>query len=70
MDDSTHQPINLNIIPRMIATEQVASSPHSSHALVTEEEVGEYQLANPGRSTLEVRGEEGSVYVWHGVFTN
>lgn len=71
MDESTHQPINLNIIPRMITPDQVASSPHGSHAtLVTEEEVGEYQLANSGRNTLEVRGEEGSVYVWHGVFTN
>lgn len=30
----------------------------------------QYQLANSGRNTLEVRGEEGSVYVWHGVFTN
>ncbi|XP_042240855.1 zinc finger protein 37-like [Homarus americanus] len=68
MDDNTHQPINLNIIPRMITQEQVASSPHTSHAtLVTTEE--EY-LANSGRNTLEVRGEEGSVYVWHGVFTD
>lgn len=69
MDSATHQPINLNIIPRMITQDQVASSPHGSHAtLVTADD--EYQLTNSGRSTLEVRREEGSVYVWHGVFTN
>lgn len=69
MDDNAHQPINLNIIPRMITQAQVGSSPHASHAtLVTTED--EYQLANPGRNTIEVRGEEGNVYVWHGVFTN
>ncbi|XP_045599168.1 uncharacterized protein [Procambarus clarkii] len=69
MDDNTHQPINLNIIPRMMTQEQVASSPHGSHAtLVTTDE--EYQLTSSGRNALEVRGEEGSVYVWHGVFTN
>lgn len=41
MDESTHQPINLNIIPRMITPEQV-SSPHASHATLvaaTEEDV-------------------------------
>ncbi|KAK3858911.1 hypothetical protein Pcinc_003627 [Petrolisthes cinctipes] len=77
MDESTHQPINLNIIPRMITPEQV-SSPHGSHATLvaaTEDDVPDvsqclkYQLASSGRNTLEVR-EEGNVYVWHGVFTS
>lgn len=41
MDDNAHQPINLNIIPRMITQTQVGSSPHTSHAtlVTTEDEV-------------------------------
>lgn len=67
MDETTNQPINLNIIPRMLAQETVTSSSHASHIHVTADD--EY-LGNSSRNALEVRGEDGnSVYVWHGVFT-
>ncbi|XP_076035538.1 uncharacterized protein LOC143021736 [Oratosquilla oratoria] len=70
MDDNASQPINLNLIPRMITNAQVPSSPHGPTSFVAAGTEEEYQLSGPGRNAIEVRGDEGSVYVWHGVFTN
>ena len=66
LDESSQQPINLNILPRMIAQTRVAPirSQTSQETLVTTEE--EYRITNANRNAIEMR-EEGGVYVWHNI---